>query len=80
MRIVVSRTASKALGRLPTGQAKRVRDRIAQLGADVRNLDVKAPRGSTDYRLRVGPYRVVFARDEETITIKDVLHRREAYR
>jgi mRNA interferase RelE/StbE len=43
--------------------------------------DVKALHGKEELRLRVGDYRVFFVcRDAETIEIRRVLHRRNAYR
>ena len=43
--------------------------------------DVKQLKGSTDYRLRVGDYRVrMRVLQDGTIRIAQVMHRREAYR
>ena len=43
--------------------------------------DVKQLKGTTDFRLRVGDYRVrMRVRDDGTIRIAQVKHRREAYR
>ncbi len=51
--------------------------RFAETGAG----DVKKLEGETDeLRLRVGDYRVRFVEDADTIHIKRVRHRSEAYR
>jgi len=43
--------------------------------------DLKTLKGDTDEsRLRIGAYRVRFIQDAESITIRRVLHRSEAYR
>jgi mRNA interferase RelE/StbE len=51
--------------------------RFAELGAG----DVKALRGREEFRLRVGDYRLFFVHpDAETIEVRRVLHRKDAYR
>ncbi len=42
--------------------------------------DVKQLKGSKDFRLRVGDYRVRMRVSEDTIRIAQVKHRKEAYR
>lgn len=43
--------------------------------------DVKKLNGlETDYRLRVGDLRVLFSIEDDTITIKDILPRGQAYK
>jgi mRNA interferase RelE/StbE len=43
--------------------------------------DVKALQGMEELRLRIGDYRLIFVNDPaDTIEIRRVLHRREAYR
>ena len=51
--------------------------RFAQTGEG----DLKKLKGDTDEsRLRIGDYRIRFIQDAESITIRRVLHRSEAYR
>jgi len=51
--------------------------RFAELGAG----DVKAVKGRDEFRLRVGDYRLFFVcADAETIEVRRVRHRAEAYR
>ncbi len=42
--------------------------------------DIKKLKGDEDCRLRVGDYRIRFIQDADSITIRRVLHRSEAYR
>jgi mRNA-degrading endonuclease RelE of RelBE toxin-antitoxin system len=42
--------------------------------------DLKQLKGSKDFRLRVGDYRVRMRVSEDTIRIAQVKHRKEAYR
>ncbi len=51
--------------------------RLAESGAG----DVKALQGKEELRLRIGDYRLFFVcTDPDTIEVRRVLHRREAYR
>ncbi len=76
--IIYTRTARKALDRLPADRQRQVVERVEALGAG-RRADVKALAGSDHYRLRVGRYRVIFRRDGDTIVIETVAPRGAAY-
>ena len=41
--------------------------------------DIKRLKGSNDFRLRVGDYRVIFSIEKETIQILKVGHRKNIY-
>lgn len=75
--------AAKSLGKLDAKTARRITDHV-QSYADTGRGDVKLLKGTnpTTFRLRVGEYRVLFAYDSAAkgIVVRDVLHRREAYR
>ena len=62
----------------------RMQDRVrrgVRRFAEVGQGDVKKLVGTRDeWRLRVGDWRVRFTRDADTLIIKRVQHRREAYR
>jgi mRNA interferase RelE/StbE len=80
VRINFTNTAIRALAKLP----KDVRDRIlAKINDLAENPDafpkVKALQGADGLRIRVGDYRVIFIRDAEVITIRDVGHRSTIY-
>jgi mRNA interferase RelE/StbE len=74
--------AERELDRLPTGQARRIWEKL--LGPE----DEPRPRGSaklegTDgYRVRVGDHRVVYLIDDRarTVEVVRISHRREVHR
>ncbi len=52
-------------------------DRFSKTGTG----DVKALQGKEELRLRIGDYRLFFVcPDKDTLEVRRVLHRREAYR
>ncbi len=83
-RIRVLLTAARELARLDEPIGRRIVERINWLAA---NLDVMKPEAMTGdliglYKLRVGDYRVIYEvlRDEQTIVLHAIGHRREIYR
>lgn len=76
MEIVYTSSSRKSLARLPKNLAARIVEAIAKLPAG----DMKRLQGRTDYRLRVGDWRVIFDMDDKTILIKAVAPRGGAYR
>jgi mRNA interferase RelE/StbE len=76
--------ASRELARLDKPVGRRIAERVNWLAA---NLDSMRPEALTGdlvglYKLRVGDYRVIYEviRNEKTIVIHAVGHRREIYR
>ena len=80
--IRILRRAIKDIANLPKGYACLVSQHIDGLEENPRPPDVKKLRGTTDYSLRVGVYRILYDIDDEsrTVTVYCVKHRREAYR
>lgn len=77
MQIEYTKEAVKHINRLDRPTKNKIRQAIEKLPAgDIRKLVGY----KTDYRLRVGDYRVLFSRESDTITIKDVLPRGMAYK
>lgn len=77
MWIEYSKDAAKHINQLDKQTKKRVKQAIEKLPAgDIRKLVGY----KTDYRLRVGDYRILFSRELDTIIIKDVLPRGKAYK
>ena len=76
-----SETSLDDMANLDKGIARRVKqsvERFAATGAgSVKRLQGIDP---PEYRLRVGAYRVRFEREEETMRVLRIRHRREAYR
>ena len=72
--------AVRDIARLPSRVQARLLARIEEMSNDLKG-DVKRLTNSTsEYRLRVGDYRVLFEVEEKTIIIYRIRHRREAYR
>ncbi len=81
-RVVVDDRARKDLRRIDPPTRKRILSAIARLAQSAELVgDVKRLRGSKEYRLRVGDWRVRFERGdrERTIVIVRVLPRGRAY-
>lgn len=77
MNIKYSKEAVKHINRLDKPTKNKIRQAIEKLPAG----DIKKLVGyKTDYRLRIGDYRVLFSRELDTIIIKDVLPRGKAYK
>jgi mRNA interferase RelE/StbE len=79
-RIHILRRAVKDIADLPKGYAHLISQHIDRLGEDPRPPDAKKLRGTMDYSLRVGVYRILHDIDDEsrTVTVYRVKHRREA--
>jgi mRNA interferase RelE/StbE len=72
--IMMGREAEKRLSTIPKPQRQRISEAIDMLenGPYECGLDVKALKGRPEWRLRVGPWRVLFLVDHGIITIKVV--------
>ena len=80
MTVRYANRAEKDLQNLPMEDRRRVANALDRLGTGGGG-DVRALGGPLrgQYRLRVGPWRVVFRREDDILVLR-VLHRREAYR
>jgi Cytotoxic translational repressor of toxin-antitoxin stability system len=78
----ILRRAVKDIANLPKGYAKLVSEHIDRLGQDPRPPDAKKLKGTTDYSLRVGVYRILYEIDDNAriVTVYRAKHRREVYR
>lgn len=77
LQIEYSKEAVKHINQLDKQKKQRIKNAIEKLPAgDIRKL----VGFKTDYRLRVGDYRVLFSRESDIIIVKDVLPRGEAYK
>lgn len=76
-----SRDALNALARMPVPTAVRIRGKIEQYASDPASLanNVKKLKGGTEYRLRVGDWRVIFREDGAIIAIIRIASRGGAY-
>ena len=77
MEIQYEKDAAKHIGKMDKTAKQRIKTAIEKLPSG----DVIKLQGLTnDYRLRVGELRVLFSVQNETIVIKDVLPRGQAYK
>jgi mRNA interferase RelE/StbE len=81
-RLRILRRALKDIAALPKDYARLVSQHIDRLAQEPRPPDTKKLRGTKDYSLRVGTYRILYDIDDEAraVTVCRVKHRREAYR
>jgi len=83
-RIYILDTATQELSGLDKAVSRRVVDRINWLAANLDAIRLEALTGdfAEFYKLRVGDYRVIYEvlREERTIVIHAIGHRREIYR
>ena len=78
-----ARSARKELEGLPADLAVRVFGRIESLARDPRPRGSRKLSGSeSDFRIRIGDYRVIYSVDDEArrVDVVAVRHRRDAYR
>ena len=82
-RVLLERAAEKDLSRLASGIHDRVIAAIQTLATNPRPIGCRKLAGSkTDWRIRVGDYRIVYeiADQIRIVRINRVRHRREVYR
>jgi mRNA-degrading endonuclease RelE of RelBE toxin-antitoxin system len=85
--VLLSKTAIRELGRLPSDIARRIRAKLPVLRDDPRRprpgADIRLIFGHEDpplYRLRVGDYRVFYLVLADDVRVVYILHRSKAYR
>lgn len=81
--LVIKRSAEKELKAVPSGDLKRVVDRIRGLAQQPRPSRCEKLSGESErYRIRQGDYRIVYGIDDTArrIEIVKIGHRREVYR
>ena len=82
-RVVIDRVAAKALAGLDTTIRVRLAAAIDELAQEPRPPGSKKLRGTaSDWRIRVGDYRIIYTVTDGTLTVLvvRVAHRREVYR
>jgi mRNA interferase RelE/StbE len=72
--VAYSKSAAKALARLPANEAKRICDKIEQYAADPTSQanNVKRLQGRPGFRLRVGGWRVIFDERGQVVDILEI--------
>ncbi|MBI4786951.1 MAG: type II toxin-antitoxin system RelE/ParE family toxin [Chloroflexi bacterium] len=83
-RLVIVESAERELKRLDRSIAQRVRDRVRWLAENVEQIEPRVLTADLAgfFKLRVGDYRVLYKarRDEQTIVIHAIEHRRQVYK
>lgn len=83
-RVRILKAASQQLARLDKPTGRRIVERIHWLAANLEAIQLEALTGDLAglYKLRLGDYRVIYEvlREEQTIVIHAIGHRREIYR
>jgi len=77
--IQFAKRAEKALGKFPARDAARIIERIEEMENGLSGDIKKLTNYSSEYRLRVGDFRVLFDLVGRTIRIQDVKPRKDAY-
>ena len=81
-RIVLTRSAAKELGAVPTRDRQRIVTRIGALAEDPRPVGVEKLSGDDKYRIRQGDYRILYEIVDELliVTVVRIGNRRDVYR
>ncbi len=81
-KLFIKRDVEKEIRDFPKADIKRIVKKILTLADDPRPKNCEKLKGREGYRIRQGPYRIVYLVDDEekVITIMRVGHRREVYR
>jgi mRNA interferase RelE/StbE len=79
--VTYTRIAGKALRKMGSPEAGRIRAKIAQLAEDPAAVagSVAALKGVDAQRLRVGDWRVIFSMEPDRLIVLKIAHRREVY-
>ena len=81
--VVIGRGARKALAAIDDAKTRaRVALKIEALGGDPRPPGSAKLKGSDNYRVRQGTFRIIYSIDDGVLTVEviDIGHRRDVYR
>ena len=80
--VLIKRSAQKELEALPKEYLQKILRIIGQLTEEPRPAGCEKLSGQEKYRIRKGPYRIVYSIEDEILTVwvVKVAHRREVYR
>lgn len=82
MKILITKSASKQLLKIPHKQRLKIEEKIEQLVNLPASPQSRKLSGRPGWRLRIGDYRVLYFIDKKkkSITVLSVQHRKNAYR
>ncbi len=80
--VVLAPLATRQIEKLPTNIQQRVRAKLRDLADDPRPSGVKKLKSGTNYRIRVGDYRIIYKIEDDIllVTVVRVGHRRDVYK
>lgn len=80
--VTIKQSAEKEMDRLPKSVFNRICDALLSLEEEPRPKGCKKLRGTDEYRLRVGEFRILYLINDakEIVEIVSVGHRRDVYR
>ncbi len=78
-KIIWDEKAYNSLQKLEPSISRRVFKKVEELSDNPFSKDIKRLKGSNDFRLRVGDYRVIFSIEQNTLQILKVGHRKNIY-
>jgi mRNA interferase RelE/StbE len=82
-RVALAASAEKELQGLPAKVVARIMSRLEDLATSPRPRGCKKLKsGDTEWRIRVGDYRIIYEIDDtaKTVDVTRIAHRREAYK
>ena len=81
-RLLIKPSAAKELEALPPKDRRRIVTRIQHLASEPRPAGTEKLSGQEKYRIRRGPYRILYSVDDTqlTLVIVKIGHRRDVYR
>lgn len=71
--------ALQNIEKLESSVSRRIVKKVEELSENPFSKDIKKLKGSNDFRLRIGDYRVIFSIDNKIIQILKVGHRKNIY-
>lgn len=71
--------ALQNIKKLENSIARRIIKKVDELSENPFSKDIKKLKGSDDFRLRIGDYRIIFSIEKDTIQILKVGHRKNIY-
>jgi len=71
--------ALQNLEKLESSTVRRILKKVDELSENPFSKDIKKLKGSDDFRLRIGDYRIIFSIEKENIQILKVGHRKNIY-
>jgi len=82
MRLLITKSASRQLLKIPYRQRSRIEEKIERLSKSPISPQTKRLSGRPGWRLRIGDYRVLYFIDKKkkSVTVLSVQHRKDAYR